>query len=88
MIVLFTIGAGLLFRLDLLSFFEKMLNALSIFGTSAFLFFVLSAWLFGIIGMLTDGPYRIGWVTISSTLVLVAVFFLAQRRPANRESEG
>jgi hypothetical protein len=87
-IIAFTIGTGLLFLLNLLAFFEKMLNALSIFGTSAFLFFVLTAWLLGIIGMLTNGPYRIGWVTILSTLVLVAVFFLAQRRSPDRETKG
>jgi hypothetical protein len=87
-IIFFTIGTALLFHISLFSFFEKMLNALSVFGTSAFLFFVLSAWSLGIIGMLTGGPYRIGWVTIMSTLVLVVVFFRARRRPPNRESEG
>lgn len=87
-IILFTVGTGLLLRIDLGSYFEKMLNALSTFGTSAFLFFVLSAWLLGVVGMLTHGPFRIGWVTILSTLLLVAVFVLAQRRTPNRESEA
>lgn len=80
LIILFTVGTGFLSHANLLVFFEKTLNALSIFGTSAFLFFVLSAWLLGIIGMLTSGPYRIGWVTILSTLALVSVFFLSKRR--------
>lgn len=80
LLMLFSIATGLLSHLNLFSFFEKVLNALSIFGTSAFLFFVLSAWLLGIAGMLTEGPYRVGWVTILSTLTLLLVFGIAQRR--------
>jgi hypothetical protein len=86
-VALFTVGTGLLLRVDLRRYFEKVLNALSTFGTSAFLFFVLSAWLLGAVGMLTDGPYRIGWVTVASTLLLVTVFVLAQRRRHDAESE-
>lgn len=91
LIILFTIGTGFLSHANLLVFFDKTLNALSIFGASAFLFFVLLAWLLGIIGMLTSGPYRIGWVTILSTLAMISVFFISKRRPStspNSEFDG
>jgi hypothetical protein len=64
-----------------------MINALSIFGTSTFLFFVLNSWLLGIVGTFTGGPYRIGWVTLFSTLFLVSVFIIAQRRSIDSRAE-
>jgi hypothetical protein len=77
---LFALALSLLLHLRFFTFFEKILNALSVFGTSAFLFFLLIAWGLGVVGMMTNGPYRIGWVTISSTLLLVSVFAVARRR--------
>ncbi|HUW09031.1 MAG TPA: hypothetical protein VM537_04840, partial [Anaerolineae bacterium] len=86
-IILFTVGSGLLLRINLGSYFNKMLNALSTFGVPAFLNFLLSAWLLGVVGMITHGPYRIGWVTILSTLLVGAVFVLTQRRTPNKKSD-
>jgi hypothetical protein len=79
-IIMFSIASSLLLHLRFFNFFEKVLNALSIFGTSAFLFFILISWGFGAVGSLTDGPYRIGWVTISSTLLPIVVFLISRRQ--------
>ena len=77
LILLFTLITSLLIHANI---FAKMVNALNVFGTSAFLFFLLAAWSFGIIGMLTNGPYRIGPVTIISTAILIILFIFVRIR--------
>lgn len=78
--ILSAVACGLLLHVKLFTFGEKVLNASAKFGPSAYLFFLLIALSLGIIGMLTNGPYRIGWVTIVSTVLLAAVFLGSQRR--------
>jgi len=86
--VLFTLALSLLLHNGFFAFVEKMLNALSIFGTSAFLFFLLTAWVLGIVGTVMSGPYRIGWVTILSTLLLIGAFVKTRRQAAKVDADG
>ena len=76
-VLLLTIVCSLLMHVNI---FSKMLNALTVFGTDTFLFFLLTAWSLGILGMLTNGPYRVGPVTILSTIAVIVMFVLTRRR--------
>jgi formylglycine-generating enzyme required for sulfatase activity len=78
--ILLTVCCSLLLHVSISAFRAKVLNALVKFGPNAYLFFVLTAWLLGLAGVLTNGPYRIGWVTITSTLLLAVVVFATQWR--------
>lgn len=59
---------------------SKFLDAVSAFAPGAFLLFLAMAWLFGIVGVFTGGPFRIGPITIGVTLLLVAVLAYSQRQ--------
>jgi len=80
--ILLTISGGFVSHKRFLDFFEQVLDAVSVFGSDAYLFFVLTAWIFGLFGHLTGGPYRIGWVTIICTMALIAIFVRSQWRSA------
>lgn len=70
-IVLLSIIVDRLLRIGYFKFLGKVGFALSKHGFDAFLFFLATAWLLGFVGALTNGPYRIGWVTITSTVILI-----------------
>lgn len=78
--ILLTISGSFVSHCRFFDFFEQVLATVSVFGPSAYLFFVLTAWIFGLFGHLTGGPYRIGWVTIICTVVLIAIFVRSQWR--------
>ncbi len=80
-VLLLTIVCSLLMHVNILS---KMLDALTVFGPNAFLFFLLTAWSIGIFGMITDGPYKVGPVTIFSTIAVIVMFVLNRQRSKNR----
>jgi hypothetical protein len=65
---------------------EKVLAAVPFFGTWGYILFLILAWGLGIYGVLTEGPYRIGWVTITATIILAAVIFVTQRQSSRIES--
>jgi len=61
---------------------SKLAAASGAVGGRAFLFFVFIAWTLGLVGWATDGPFRIGWVTLTSTgIVVAALVALRARRP-------
>lgn len=82
LLVLLTCACGLLFHVSFLTIVNKVLSALAVFGTTAYLNLLGIAWLLGILGLLTNGPYRIGWVTVISTVPLVYVFLRTFWRPS------
>lgn len=57
-------------------------------GSNGFFFFVLIAWTLGVIGTFTDGPYRIGWVTITSTIIIAGVLIQAYGRGGAARAPG
>ncbi len=70
-------------RIPLSKFGRKFVTTASAIGGNAFLFFVVIAWTLGIVGWLSDGPFRVGWVTLVSTGVIACVLIaLRTRRPA------
>lgn len=83
-----SLSISLLMKTNILSFGEKILDAFAVFGTSAFLFFVLSGWVLGIIGIVMNGPYRIGWVTLTSTAFVIVIFLIAQRKADSTRTDS
>ena len=76
-----------LLQVSMADFGEKALNATAIFGLYSFLTVLVTSWLLGVAGtVLSQGPYRLGWVTITSTVILIAVIVIAQRRFASEPS--
>lgn len=81
-VIILSASAMLMLRVRAASFGGKLSAAAASLGGRAFLFFVLIAWSLGILGWLTGGPYRVGWVTLASTSVIVAsLVVLRARRP-------
>ncbi len=62
------------------AFGRKFVTTASAIGGNAFLFFVVIAWTLGIVGWATDGPYRVGWVTLTSTGVIACVLIIMRTR--------
>ncbi len=83
-IALLTCAAGFLVQAKAADFAAKVMSVVSAFSANAFLFFVALAWTLGVLGTITDGPYRIGWVTLTSTAIVVAIVGTAwwRGRPA------
>lgn len=62
------------------TFGRKFVTTASVIGGNAFLFFVVIAWTLGTVGWLSDGPYRVGWVTLASTGVIACVLIAPRSR--------
>jgi hypothetical protein len=69
-----------LLRIPPVTFGRKFATTASAIGGNAFLFFVVIAWTLGIVGWATDGPYRVGWVTLTSTGVIACVLIALRTR--------
>lgn len=67
-------------RIPPATFGRKFVTTASAIGGNAFLFFVVIAWTLGIVGWATDGPYRVGWVTLTSTGVIACVLIALRTR--------
>lgn len=65
-------------------FRAKFETATTTIGPNVFLFFVVLAWTLGIVGWLTDGPYKVGWVTLTSTFLIVCVLVYIRLRRNTR----
>lgn len=76
--ILLTVSGSFVSHSRFLDFFERVLAAVSVFGPSVYLFFLLTDWILVLFGHLTGGPYRIGWITIICTVVLIIIFVRTQ----------
>jgi hypothetical protein len=71
---------ALVLQIPFSAFRIKLEIAATTIGANAFLFFVLVAWTLGIVGWLTNGPYKVGWVTLTSTGLIVCVLVAIRLR--------
>lgn len=72
----------LMLKVSPAAFANKLSAAASAIGGRAFLFFVFIAWALGVVGWATGGPFRVGWVTLASTSIIVAALFALRARRA------
>lgn len=80
-VVLLSMGAMFMLEVRFVPFGSKLSAAAGVVGGRAFLFFVFIAWTLGLFGWATDGPFRIGWLTLTSTgMVITALIALRARR--------
>jgi hypothetical protein len=61
---------------------KSAMESATITGSYALLLIAIGGWLIGLPGTLGYGVIHVGWVTVASTVVLVATFLLPQRRPS------
>lgn len=73
LLAILAFAAGLLLQAPATAFATKVMTVVSAFSANAFLFFVALAWTLGVLGAMTDGPYRIGWVTLASTAIVIGI---------------
>lgn len=80
-VLLLSASAKLMLQVPATAFGGKLAAAAGAVGGRAFLFFVFIAWTLGLLGWITNGPFRIGWLTLTSTgIVVVSLLALRARR--------